>query len=187
MDVSIRPATAADAARCADIYRPFVTDGWVSFETEAPDAAEMARRIAAHGASHAWLVARDAAGAVTGYAYGSLHRARAAYATSADVAIYVDPAAARRGVGRALYGALLPLLKENRLRRHRAPQSRQHRAARGDGLHPGRHLSRGRLEARRVARRRLVAADSVELQSATRNSAAAGATDVPLRHRFHWF
>ena len=74
-----------------------------------PDAAEMARRIADYGASHAWLVA-ERGGAILGYAYGSQHRTRAAYATSCDVAIYVDPACARQGVGRALYAALLPAL-----------------------------------------------------------------------------
>lgn len=98
-----------DAARCAAIYRPFVTDGWTSFETDPPDEAEMARRIAEYGASHAWLVAeRD--GAVIGYAYGSPHRTRAAYSSSCDVAVYVDPACARQGIGRALYERLLPEL-----------------------------------------------------------------------------
>jgi L-amino acid N-acyltransferase YncA len=98
-----------DAARCAAIYAPFVTDNWVSFETEAPDAAEMAHRIGDFGASHGWLVAEDG-GQVIGYAYGSAHRTRAAYETSCDVAVYVDPAHARQGVGRALYAELLPWL-----------------------------------------------------------------------------
>ena len=107
----IRPATAADAARCAAIYRPFVTDNWVSFELDPPDEAEMAARIAAYGASHAWLVAQVEDGSIAGYAYGSPHRSRAAYGTSADVAVYVDPAFARQGIGRALYEALFPLLR----------------------------------------------------------------------------
>jgi phosphinothricin acetyltransferase len=109
--VAIRAATVADAARCAEIYRPFVTDNWVSFETDPPDEAEMAARIAAYSTSHAWLVAETPAGEIAGYAYGSPHRTRAAYATSADVAVYVDPAFARQGIGRALYDALFPLLR----------------------------------------------------------------------------
>lgn len=112
MTLDIRPAEAADAAACAAIYAPFVTDSWISFETDPPGPGEMARRIADYGASHGWLVAQTPDGQIAGYAYGSPHRARAAYATSADVAIYVDPAFARRGVGKALYGALLPLLKD---------------------------------------------------------------------------
>jgi phosphinothricin acetyltransferase len=108
--LTIRAADpSSDAARCAQIYRPFVTDSWVSFELDPPSPDEMTRRIEHYAASHGWLVAeRD--GQVVGYAYGSPHRERAAYASSCDVAVYVDPGAARGGVGRALYGALLPLL-----------------------------------------------------------------------------
>ena len=47
---------------------------------------------------------------LAGYAYASPHRERAAYASSCDVAVYVDPAFARRGVGRALYAALIEQL-----------------------------------------------------------------------------
>jgi L-amino acid N-acyltransferase YncA len=86
-----------------------VTDNWVSFELEPPTAEEMASRIADYGASHAWLVA-EIEGAVAGYAYGSPHRTRAAYASSCDVAVYVDPTHSRQGIGRALYAELLPLL-----------------------------------------------------------------------------
>ena len=108
--MEIRAADPArDAARCAGIYRPFVTDGWTSFETEPPDSAEMVRRIADYGTSHAWLVA-ELGGGVMGYAYGSPHRTRAAYSSSCDVAVYVDPACARQGVGRQLYQRLLPAL-----------------------------------------------------------------------------
>jgi phosphinothricin acetyltransferase len=107
---SIRAATSADAARCAKIYRPFVAESWVSFEIEPPDEAEIAKRIADYGATHAWLVC-EAQGEVVGYAYGSRHRTREAYRLSCDVAVYVDPAFARQGIGRSLYAALLPILK----------------------------------------------------------------------------
>jgi len=57
-----RPADPArDAAACAAVYAPAVTDGFASFEAEPPEAGEMAVRI---GGAHAWFVAeRD--GAVT--------------------------------------------------------------------------------------------------------------------------
>jgi phosphinothricin acetyltransferase len=71
----------------------------------------MARRIADYGASHGWLVA-EVDGRVAGYAYGSPHRTRAAYASSCDVAAYVDPEFARHGIGRALYAELLARLAE---------------------------------------------------------------------------
>jgi phosphinothricin acetyltransferase len=106
----IRDGHPDDGAALAAIYGPHVENSWVSFETEAPDAVEMARRIAEYGQSHAWLVA-ERGGAILGYAYASPHRTRAAYSTSCDVGIYVDPSFAGRGIGRALYEALLPALK----------------------------------------------------------------------------
>ncbi|MEQ1497501.1 MAG: arsinothricin resistance N-acetyltransferase ArsN1 family B [Novosphingobium sp.] len=109
----IRAATAADAPRCAEIYAPFVTDGWTSFELTAPDPAEMAGRIESYATTHGWVVA-EVGGQIAGYAYGSPHRTRQAYASSADVAVYIDPAFARRGLGRSLYGSLLPWLKDRR-------------------------------------------------------------------------
>src|SRR5690348_11945801 len=113
MTVSIRAADPErDAAACAAIYAPHVTDGYASFEEVAPDAAETARRIAA---AHVWLVA-ELDGAVVGFASASEHRSRAAYRWAADVTVYVAPPAARRGVGRALYEALLARLRSQGFR-----------------------------------------------------------------------
>ena len=78
--ILIRAAEPArDGAGCAAIYRPFVTDTWVSFEQEPPDTNEMARRIGECSASHAWLVA-EIGDALAGYAYAGPHRLRAAFA-----------------------------------------------------------------------------------------------------------
>jgi L-amino acid N-acyltransferase YncA len=108
----IRPAgTGTDAAACASIYEPFVSHSAISFEVGAPDAAEMARRIET---AHAWLVAEDA-GQLIGFAYAGSHRARAAYRWATEVSVYVDPRHQRRGIGRALYGELLPWLARHGL------------------------------------------------------------------------
>ena len=104
-----------DAEACAAIYAPAVTEGVASFEEVAPPPGEMAARIARASATHAWLV-EERDGAVTGYAYASPHHPRAGYRWAADVAVYVDPAHHRQGVGRRLYGALLPLLRDRGLR-----------------------------------------------------------------------
>jgi len=57
-----------------------------------------------------WLVADT--GEVVGYAYASEHRTRPGYRWSADVALYVAARARHSGVGRALYDALLEILKQ---------------------------------------------------------------------------
>lgn len=112
----IRPADPiADAAACAQIYAPFVRDTPISFEEDPPDEAEMRRRIEQISARYPWLVAEDE-GTVAGYAYASAHRERAAYRWSADVAVYVDQDRQRRGTGRALYSALLDLLRDQGVR-----------------------------------------------------------------------
>jgi phosphinothricin acetyltransferase len=106
----VRHADAeADADACAAIYQPFVSQGAVSFETVPPDRAEMARRIEQNASTHAWLVA-ESGGEVAGFAYGGPHRTRAAYRWATEVSVYVHADQRRRGVGRALYGKLLPLL-----------------------------------------------------------------------------
>jgi len=108
----IRHADAdRDCAACAAIYEPFVRGTVVSFEEQAPDGRELAERIQRISRTHPWLVSEQD-GAVTGYAYASPHRARAAYRWATDVTIYVAPDHHRRGVGRALYSELLHRLTE---------------------------------------------------------------------------
>jgi L-amino acid N-acyltransferase YncA len=107
----IRPATADDAAACAAIYAPCVSDSIISFEARPPEPSEIARRIQA---AHLWLVAEQA-GEVCGYAYGSPHREREAYQWAADVAIYIDGRHRGRGLGRALYEQLFDGLRDRGL------------------------------------------------------------------------
>jgi phosphinothricin acetyltransferase len=108
--MQIRHAQAGrDGAACAEIYAPFVTGTTISFEEVPPDAAEFARRIERITAIFPWLVA-ELDGRVTGFAYASRHRERAAYRWAADVSVYVGREHHRRGIGRALYGELLGLL-----------------------------------------------------------------------------
>lgn len=106
----VRDATAADAAACAAIYRPFVLESATTFETVPPGEDELARRIAAAQDEHAWLVA-EVDGEVVGYAYAGRYRPRAAYALTAETSIYLSPAATGRGTGRVLYAALLERLR----------------------------------------------------------------------------
>lgn len=107
--LTIRDATERDAAACAAIYRPYVTDTAISFESEPPSEREMAARIAASQRAHAWLVAEDA-GTVVGYAYGGEFMARDAYRFSCAVSVYVELGRRRTGAGRQLYEALLARL-----------------------------------------------------------------------------
>ena len=107
----VRDATADDAPACAAIYAPYVGDTAITFEYDVPGAPEMARRIAACAAQHAWLVLEDD-GQVVGYAYGGRHKERAAYRWSCEVSVYLRMGLRRTGAGRALYEALLARLEQ---------------------------------------------------------------------------
>jgi phosphinothricin acetyltransferase len=111
----VRHADAAsDAEACRAIYAPHVVDGAVSFEHEPPSATAFAERIERTSLTHPWLVA-ERYGAIAGFAYASPHRARPGYRWATDVAVYVDAAWRRAGIGRQLYAALLPLLSRQGL------------------------------------------------------------------------
>ena len=106
----IRLAASADAPQIAAIYRPFCEESHVSFETEAPDEVEMAARIEKISRRFPWLV-DEADGAVTGFAYASPHRERAAYRWAVEVTAYVRERFRGRGIGRALYTELFERLR----------------------------------------------------------------------------
>jgi phosphinothricin acetyltransferase len=103
-------ATIVDAPAIAAIYAPIVRDTCISFELAAPTSEDMRARIESTLARLPWLVAEDASGAISGYAYASRHRERLAYQWSVDTTAYVRHDARGTGVGKALYEALLDAL-----------------------------------------------------------------------------
>lgn len=106
----LRLATTDDGAACATVYRPYVETTAISFELVPPDAAEMGARIARIMERTPWVVA-ELDGTLHGYAYATRHRERPAYDWTAETAVYVDPGARGRGLGRALMTALLDILR----------------------------------------------------------------------------
>ena len=110
MAALIRPATSLDAKPILEIYAPLVRHTFITFEVEPPTESEMRRRISEKLHQFPWLV-YEQDGKVVGSAHAGPHRERAAYRWAADVSVYVDSGAHRRGIGRGLYAALFLLLK----------------------------------------------------------------------------
>jgi len=105
--VDIRPGRPADIAAITRIYAHAVQHGTASFELDAPDQAEMARRQSALVAGgYPYLVA-ERAGAVAGYAYAGPYRARPAYHWAVEDSIYVAPEFHRQGLGARLLARLV--------------------------------------------------------------------------------
>ena len=104
---NVRPATAADIPAITAIYRQHVLHGLASFEVDPPSALDMAGRLAAViELGLPWLVA-EMNGAIAGYAYASVYRARPAYRYTVEDSVYVDGNHSGKGVGSALLPALI--------------------------------------------------------------------------------
>lgn len=106
--ITIVPAQARDAAELAAIYAHHVLHGTASYETVPPDAAELAARLAkVQAGGGPWLVARDHAGVMLGYAYASQFRDRAAYRYACENLIYIHHDRRGQGIGKQLLAALI--------------------------------------------------------------------------------
>jgi phosphinothricin acetyltransferase len=107
--VVVRPASDSDATAMLAIYAYYVRETSISFEHEVPSLEEFGSRVRKYIAGWGGVVA-ELDGEVVGYAYGSSHRERAAYRWSAETTVYVQVGKHGSGIGRRLYGALLPAL-----------------------------------------------------------------------------
>jgi L-amino acid N-acyltransferase YncA len=128
----VRDASELDAEACAAIYAPYVTDTAITFETEPPDAAEMATRIAEAQRMHAWLVLEEDS-RVVGYAYARPFKAREAYRWACEVSVYLEVGRRRSGAGRTLYNALFDRLAKRGYRTVAAGMTLPNDAS--EGLH----------------------------------------------------
>jgi phosphinothricin acetyltransferase len=110
--LNVRNAVGDDAELITSIYNHFVLTTSVSFEEAAVTPQEMAQRIAdVQAAGLPWLVG-EVDGAVGGYAYATKWRVRHAYRFSVECSVYLAPDRAGKGIGTALYRALLARLRE---------------------------------------------------------------------------
>lgn len=103
----IRPSTLADLPAITAIYGWNVQNGTGTFELEAPDAPEMARRrddVLSKGLP--WLVA-ERGGVVLGFAYANHFRPRRAYRFCLEDSVYLAADAKGQGLGRLLLAELL--------------------------------------------------------------------------------
>lgn len=106
-DFQIRPATAADIPAITAIYRHAVLHGTATFEIDAPDVGEMARRFEAITGDRGPYLVATSGSAVAGYAYAGTYRPRPAYRFTVEDSIYLAPESQKRGIGSALLNELI--------------------------------------------------------------------------------
>ena len=112
--ITIVPGEASDVPRLTEIYNHYISNTAISFDIE-PMSTE--HRLSSWFAQYKptgpyrLLVARRNGRAI-GYASSSPFRSKAAYYTSVESSIYVDPNELGQGIGSQLYTALFEQLKE---------------------------------------------------------------------------
>lgn len=110
MRASVRAATDGDIDAVAAIYAREVHEGTATFDLSPPPRSKWEGLLASTHPGDHFLVAVDG-DAVLGFAYSSAFRPKGAYDGTREVTIYLDPAAAGRGLGRLLYDDLLVRLE----------------------------------------------------------------------------
>ena len=103
--ITVRDAVPEDAGRLLEIYDYYVRNTAISFEWETPSLEEFRGRMERTMRRYPYLVVLED-GRIEGYAYAGPFVGRAAYDWACEPTIYQAPAARKRGLGRALYGAL---------------------------------------------------------------------------------
>mgnify|MGYP001195772970 FL=1 len=103
----LRPFSWSDIPAITAIYRHYVENTAITFDTEAPGEAAIAEKYAGLLKLGHPLIVAERAGKTVGYAYASFYRPRAAYRFTCEDSIYLDPAERGKGLGRLLLTELL--------------------------------------------------------------------------------
>ena len=104
--MTVREVRLEDAAAISEIYRPYVLDTDITYETVPPTPEQFAERIKKTTERYPYVVCEDE-GEVIGYAYASRAGERAAYEYSVSMSVYVRQDKRRLGAARAMYAFLL--------------------------------------------------------------------------------
>lgn len=108
---AIRCAESADLNRLVEIYNHYVVETHVTFDTEpfaVNERIQWFNQFAETGRYR--LLVAETDDSIVGYASSTTFKPRAAYGTSVETTIYLDPKQFGRGVGVRLYGELLDQL-----------------------------------------------------------------------------
>ncbi len=108
----IRIAGVEDAQAINRIFSHYIRHSLATFNEFPRTDAQRAEEIAGLLASYPYLVAQDESGELLGFACAEPVRAQSGYRYCVELTIYLSPCAPKRcGVGSALYGSLLPMLR----------------------------------------------------------------------------
>lgn len=106
----IRLAEPEDYPAILEIYKPYIDETTITFETENPTESEFVRRMSDIAKTYPILVLEQDE-VILGYAYATTFKPRTAYQWTAETVIYLDKRKTNRGLGKPLYLALIEVLR----------------------------------------------------------------------------
>jgi L-amino acid N-acyltransferase YncA len=109
--INIRMANLNDAEAIYGIYEPYILNTVITFECEKIPIESFRDRMRKILEKFPWLVC-EVDGEIAGYAYCSPHMERAAYGWNCQCSIYLNEKYHHKGIGTALYKALLHIVKK---------------------------------------------------------------------------
>ena len=107
----IRPFALDDCGPAAELTNEHIRSTAIHFGTEPQDAAYFEKLWVATRDRYPWVTATTENGTFAGYAKAGVWRERAAYNWTPETGIYIAPGAQGKGLGKALYRALLDELR----------------------------------------------------------------------------
>ncbi|WOF73670.1 GNAT family N-acetyltransferase [Parvibaculaceae bacterium PLY_AMNH_Bact1] len=117
-EITIRWALAADIPQINKIYNHYIRETPITFDIEEKtdeDSAYWLQKLGTTGRYQCFVAVK--ADTVLGWACSGAYRPKAAYGTSVEVSVYLDPNAGGQGLGTALYTRLFEALKDEDVHR----------------------------------------------------------------------
>jgi phosphinothricin acetyltransferase len=135
-EVLIRTGRLEDLEALTGIYNHYVRETAITFDIDELSPAERRPWFEQFGETGPYrLVVAEKRGRVVGYAGSTRFRPKAAYITSVETTVYLDPGETGRGIGTRLYAALFDGLRGEDL--HRAYAGITHPNPASIALHLG--------------------------------------------------
>jgi phosphinothricin acetyltransferase len=109
----IRPGQINDLEKLNEIYNYYVIHSHITFDIDTISLNESETWLRKFSTSGPYrLFVAEAERSVVGFSSSSILRPRAAYSTSVETSVYVDPLHIGRGIGYRLYQTLLAALEK---------------------------------------------------------------------------
>lgn len=108
--MKLRLAQLNDTEKILEIYKPYILHTTVTFEYDVPSEEAFRERVNNIMEKYPYVVCEEKE-EIVGYCYGARFKERAAFGYDAELSVYLKEDARNRGIGSALYGAVIEILE----------------------------------------------------------------------------